>query len=188
MRAKALAESVREWIPDPSDPSRQMGWVSLPADLYCRPVRRSAVRCRKKNGQWGYGINLGASPEPLSAASGGVCTRKGIKQDKQGLGTSHRNKKRFEAQQILIQLEALAHNILVWARQWLMPQCPKLAHLGIKRLVRDVFQIEGFLIFDQPLRLLHIYLNRAHPLAKQLALGLSALLAYEQIAVSLGET
>ncbi len=36
-----------------------------------------------------------------------------IKEDKQGLGTSKRNKKRFPAQQILCQLEVLAHNLLV---------------------------------------------------------------------------
>ena len=39
-----------------------------------------------------------------------------IKEDKQGLGTTHRNKKRFAAQQMVTQLEALAHNTLVWAR------------------------------------------------------------------------
>jgi len=32
-----------------------------------------------------------------------------IKEDKQGLGTTKRNKKRFEAQQMLVQLEVLAH-------------------------------------------------------------------------------
>lgn len=58
VRAKTLAESVREWIPDPADRSRQRGWVTLPADRYGRPVRRVAVRCRKKNGQGGYGIMI----------------------------------------------------------------------------------------------------------------------------------
>lgn len=61
-----------------------------------------------------------------------------IKQDKQGLATSKRNKRRFEAQQVLIQLEALAHNVLICARQWLAPRCPKIARLGLKRLIRDV--------------------------------------------------
>jgi len=58
-----------------------------------------------------------------------------IKEDKQGLATSKPNKKRFEALQVLIQLEALAHNALVWARQWLTARCPNTARLGIKRLV-----------------------------------------------------
>jgi hypothetical protein len=212
VRAKALAESVGEWIPDPADSGRQLGWVSLPADLYCRPVQRIAVRCRKKNGQWGYGVILSTlSPKDVLLLTGGYeqevndpkavllayvnfYDQRGggveieIKEDKQGLATSKRNKKRFEAQQILIQLEALAHNLLIWARHWLMPNCPKLARLGIKRLVRDVFQMDGFLIFDHVLTLLQIHLNRADPLAKELTRGLASLFALEQVAVSLGET
>jgi hypothetical protein len=212
VRATTLAESVRPWIDDPADSSRQMGWVTLPADLYCRPVRRIAVRCRKKNGQWGYGVIISTlSPKEVLLLTGGYeqevndpkavllayvnfYDQRGgsveieIKEDKQGLGTSKRNKKRFEAQQILIQLETLAHNLLIWARQWLKPHCPKVAHLGIKRLVRDVFQMDGFLIFDQAARLLQIHLNRADPLARELAGGLASLFALEQVALSLGET
>lgn len=104
------------------------------------------------------------------------------------MGTSKRNQKRFEAQQIRIQWEALAHNRLIWARHWLRSTCPKLAHLGIKRLVRDVFQMDGFLIFDQAINLLQIRLHRADPFAQELAGGLAALLALEQVALSLGET
>jgi len=212
VRAKTLAESVRQWITDPADSNRQMGWVSLPAELYCRPVQRIAVRCRKKNGQWGYGVILSTlAPQEVLLLTGGYeqevddpkavllayvnfYDQRGgsveieIKEDKQGLGTSKRNKKRFEAQQILIQLEALAHNLLIWARHWLSPHCPKLAHLGIKRLVRNVFQMDGFLFFDQAITLLQIQLNRADPLARELAGGLASLLALEQVALSLGET
>jgi hypothetical protein len=212
VRAKALAESVSEWIPDPADGGRQMGWVTLPADLYCRPVQRIAVRCRKKNGQWGHGVILSTlSPKEVLLLTGGYeqevddpkavllayvnfYDQRGggveiqIKEDKQGLATSKRNKKRFAAQQVLIQLEALAHNLLIWARHWLSPRCPKLAHLGIKRLVRDVFRMDGFLVFDQAITLLQIHLNRADPLAKELAGGLAALFALDQVALSLGET
>jgi hypothetical protein len=212
VRAKALAESVTDWINDPADPSRQMGWVSAEADLYCRPVKRIAVRCRKKNGQWGYGVILSTlSAQDVLLLTGGYLQdaddpkavllayvnfydqRGGgveieIKQDKQGLATSKRNKRRFEAQQVLIQLEALAHNILIWARQWLAPRCPKIARLGLKRLVRDVFQMDGFLIFDQTVALLHIVLNQADPFAKELSAGLAPFLAREHVALSLGET
>lgn len=212
VRAKTLAESVRQWIDDPADSNRQMGWVSLPAELYCRPVQRIAVRCRKKNGQWGYGVLLSTlSPQDVLLLTGGYeqeaedpkavllayvnfYDQRGggveieIKEDKQGLSTSKRNKKRLEAQQVLIQLEVLAHNLLVWARQWLDPTCTKIARLGIKRLVRDVFQIHGFLIFDQTVGLLQIVLNQADPLAKKLSAGLAALLAHEHVAISLGET
>ena len=111
-----------------------------------------------------------------------------IKEDKQGLATSKRNKKRFEAQQVLIQLETLAHIVLIWARQWLTPRSPKIARLGIKRLVRDVFQMDGFLFFDQSFDLLRVVLNRADPLAEELSTGLDPLFAQKQVAVTLRET
>ena len=211
VRAETLAESVTQWIPDPADPSRQMGWVTTLTDLYCRPVKRIAVRCRKNNGQWGYGVILSTltaadvlhltggqvaeadDPQRVLLAyvhfyderGGGVEIE--IKEDKQGLATAHRNKKRFAAQQILLQLEALAHNVLVWARRWLAPRSPKLARLGLKRWVRDVLQMDGFLIFDQALNLIEVHLNRADPFAREFSNGLAALFAREQVAVCLGE-
>jgi hypothetical protein len=210
--AQALAESVTEWITDPCDSSRQMGWVTLKADLYGRPVKRIAVRRRQKNGQWGYGVILSTlAPKDVLLLTGGYeqemddpravllayvnfdDERGGgveieIKEDKQGLGTTKRNKRRFEAQRMLIQLEALAHNVLIWARQWLAPRCPKVARLGIRRLVRDIFQMDGFLVLDQAFGLMQIVLNRADPLARELSAGLASLLAQEQVAVTLGET
>lgn len=79
-RAEKLAASVQEWFTDPEDPNREFGWVTLLTEgLYVRPVRRIAVRCRKKNGQWGVGVILstlepqemlalvGESPEKVNA-------------------------------------------------------------------------------------------------------------------------
>ena len=57
-RAQTLAASVPDWVDDPRIAERQVGWVSEPAPAYVRPVRRIAVRCRKKNGQWGIGVLL----------------------------------------------------------------------------------------------------------------------------------
>jgi hypothetical protein len=211
-RVKNLVESVQEWITDPADPDRQMGWVTAETEVYCRPIQRIAVRCRKKNGQWGLGVILStlSSQEVLKLTEqpeaciqdptavllayvrfydqrgGGVETE--IKEDKQGLGTTKRNKKRFHAQHMLIQLEALAHNVLVWARRWLTPLCPKVARFGIKRLVRDAFHMNGLLEFDQTTHLSRIILNQTDPLASELCLGLAALLAQQQVAVILGKT
>ncbi len=55
-RAERLAESVKEWFDDPHPTRRQFGWVTEPADDYVRPVRRIAVRCKRKNGQWSFGV------------------------------------------------------------------------------------------------------------------------------------
>jgi len=211
IRAQNLAESVFEWFDDPKCPERQVGWVTIEADIYCRPVKRIAVRCRKNNGQWGVGVLISTlSPhdilkltdQPLAKINdplavllayvyfydrrgGGVETE--IKEDKQGLGTSKRNKKRFKAQYMLTLLEALAHNILVWARHWLAHRCPRIAQWGLLRLVRDAFHMNGLIFLDPDAHILKIVFSRADPFAKELHTGFSALLAQEQIAISLGE-
>ena len=51
-----------------------------------------------------------------------------------------------------------------------------------------VFQMDGFLIFDHAADLLHVMLNSADPLAKELSIGLASLLAQEHVAITLGET
>ena len=53
---------------------------------------------------------------------GGVETA--FKEDKDGLGLCRRSKKRFAAQQMVVYLNTMAHNVLHWARNWLIPQFP----------------------------------------------------------------
>jgi hypothetical protein len=89
----------------------------------------------------------------------------------------------FPAQQILTQLEVLAQNTLVWARLWLADRCQRIARIGLIRWVRDVLHLNGVVVFDQRLHLLQLILNPADPLTKELTIGLSALLAGEQVAV-----
>jgi hypothetical protein len=211
-RANSLAKTISEWITDPTDSNREMGWVMTQDTPYCRPVKRIAVRTRKNNGQWAVGLIISTLPpkdvlhlvggqsyetnDPKAVLlayvnfydlrGGGVEIE--IKEDKQGLSTAKRNKKRFEAQQVLLQLEVLAHNVAVWVRDWLAPNCPKVARFGMKRLVRDVFQINGLLLFDQSVDFLHIILNQADPLANDLCHGLAPLFAPEHDALTLGET
>jgi hypothetical protein len=211
-RAQHLAESVVTWFEDPRCPERQVGWVTERTAMYDRPVKRIAVRCRKKNGQWGVGVLLSTlSPQdvlkltgqalakaddPLAVLlayvyfydqrGGGVETE--IKEDKQGLGSSKRNKKRFSAQYMLTLLEALAHNLLVWARSWLAHLCPKVARFGMLRLVRDAFHLNGLIVLDQVAHVHKIVFNRADPLAEELHAGFSALFAHQHVAIILGET
>jgi hypothetical protein len=210
-RVKHLVESVTEWVTDPHEPGRQVGWVTEPTELYCRPLKRIAVRCRKHNGQWGRGVILSSLPPEVvrwltgqsvenrndpqavllayvyfyDQRGGGVEIT--IKQDKQGLGTTHRNKKRFPAQQMVVQLEALAHNILVWAKRWLQPFCQRLGHWGLLRWVRDVWHMNGALLPDASGQIVRITLSQADPLAHVLCRGLSALLSNQQVATTLGE-
>jgi hypothetical protein len=88
-----------------------------------------------------------------------------IKEDKQGFGMSKRQKKKADAQDMLVLLNALAHNVLVWARRWLAASAPKLARFGTLRFVRDLLSVSGMIQLDQKNRVKRIVLNRAAPLA-----------------------
>ncbi len=213
-RAHRLAASVQDWVDDPHVEGRQVGWVRLPAGEYVRPVRRIAVRCRKANGQWGIGVlistlapsqvlaltpiraGLDADPTTVLLAyvyfydqrGGGVETS--FKGDHQGLGSTKRSKKRFEAQQMVMLLGTLAHNVVIWARRWLTQAAApsKLRRYGILRMVRDVFHISGFLLLDALGQIVQIVLNQAAPLAPILVDSLRVLLAPTHVAVNSGET
>jgi len=209
-QAKRLAKSVTDWYADPHQPERQFGWVTEAADAYVRPVKRIAVRCRKPDGTFAYGVLISAlsaqhvltqtgqslclleDPAAVLLAyvtfydqrGGGIETS--FKGDKQGLGLGKRSKKRFEAQQMLMLLGSLAHNVIVWARHWLAS--PTLHHYGTVRMVRDVFHISGFLLIDACGQVVQIVLNQAAPLASALVDPLRKLLLCAQVAVNLGQT
>jgi DDE family transposase len=210
-RAQKLAASVKCWVADPRIEGREVGWVTEQATAYVRPVRRIAVRCRKKNGQWGVGVLisslepsevLGLTGQPdaalteeatvllayvyfYDARGGGVETA--FKDDKQGLGITKRNKKRFCAQQIVMMLNVLAHNVLIWARSWLAPLLPRIERYGLVRLVRDVWHISGFVERDGQGQLTRIVLNQLAPMAQGLGLALHQLLAPTHVVVNLGQ-
>jgi hypothetical protein len=212
VRAARVAASVSEWLDDPAIPGRQVGWVELPATEYVREVRRIAVRWRKKNGQWGIAVIISTltphtvieqTHQPVAQVlshqavllayvrfydqrGGGVETA--IKEDKQGLGLTKRNKKRFAAQQMLMLLGVLAHNVLVWARGWLAPHEPKLRRYGLKRMVRDILHMSGRVVRNTQGRIVQIILNQAAPLVRGLARSLDVLLRPSCIAVNWGQT
>ena len=209
-QAKRLAKSVVDWYADPHQPEREFGWVSETTDAYVRPVKRIAVRCRQQDGKFAYGVlistlsaqhvltltgqSLSVLDDPAAVLlaylrfydqrGGGVETS--FKGDKQGLGLGKRSKKRFAAQQMVMLLGSLAHNVIVWARHWLAS--PALHHYGTVRKVRDVFHISGFLLTDACGQVAQIVLNQTAPLASALVHPLRNLLACAHVAVNLGQT
>jgi hypothetical protein len=212
-RAHKLARSVQQWFPDPHLPEREFGWVQTPATDYVRPVRRIAVRCRQRTGAWKEAVLivsltaeeiLSLVGQPLSLLSdqgavllayvtfydgrgGGIETS--FKGDKQGQGLGQRNKKRFEAQQMLVLLSSLVHNVIVWARTWLSPApCSPLRQYGTLRMVRDVFQISGFLVLDSSGQVLQVVLNQDAHLVRYFFHALRDLLAPLHIAINLDKT
>ena len=210
-KAKNLAESVKKWYEDFKIPGRQIGLVATEAKEYNRELKRIAVRTKKKNGQWKIGVIISTvsieqilaflnlpidtAKDPIKSLiayvhfydlrGGGVETQ--IREDKQGLGILNRNKKRFEAQQMLTCLNVLAHNIIVWMHQWLSPHFQKIKKYGILRMVRDVFAIRGKIILNKDIHHIEsVKLNYLDPLAKGLCKALKVLLLSSEIEVKLG--
>ena len=251
--AQKLSKTVTQWFDDPAVPGRQFGLVTEPALCYVRKVARIAVRKRGRNGKWKAVVLISAlcahdvltlTGENLSALSdrarvllayvtfydqrgGGVETS--LKEDKGGLGLTKRSKKRFPAQHMLVLLGSLAHNVVVWAREWLSPSADpssldeesvkpdraaksmtQRSHLsqasppslspdsaspthglcgyGMLRMVRDVFHVSGFLLFDQAGHVQQIILNQHAPLACFLVHSFRDILSPLHISVHLGQT
>jgi hypothetical protein len=210
--AAKLAKTVKEWFDDPAIPGRQFGLVTEPALCYVRRVTRIAVRYRKANGKWKAVVLISAlipkdvlalTGEPQAAASdlatvlhayvtfydqraGGVETS--LKEDKSGLGLTKRSKKRFPAQQMLVLLGSLAHNVLVWARGWLSQTADTIRGYGMLRMTRDVLHVSGLVLFDQAGHVQQITLNQCAPLACFLSHSLRDILSPLHISVHLGQT
>ena len=210
-RAGAWAATVEEWFSDPANPNRQLGWVPSEVSDYVRPVKRLAVRWFKRNGQVGHAMLISTlepadvlallgqprehvyEPELVIQAYAHLYDQRGgsveieFKGDKQGCGMTSRSKRRAEAQQMVVFLNALAHNTLVWARSWLSQEAPKVARLGILRLVRDVLQVSGVIKIDQKSQTItSIVLNKSAPLARKCAQALSLMLEPLKVRLRLG--
>jgi hypothetical protein len=211
-RAANLSKYVRQWVADPRHPDRQLGWVEAGSPGYVREVRRLVMRWRKRNGQvchhlllstlepadimqlMGQSSELTSNPQTVAVAYARLYDQRGgtieieLKESKQGIGMTKRNKKRYAAQQMVMLLGTLAHNVVVWAKRWLMADAPKLKRYGVPRLIRDVLQVSGFLELEATGLIKRIVLNGASALARHCAKSLRVLLKREHVAVILGET
>jgi hypothetical protein len=209
-RARQAGEAVTDWQIDPQEEGRAMAWVPTPHS-YNAVTSQVVVRSQKKNGDYAYSILVTRAPLelifeqaelPLPAhpmeeeqllaivnaydkRGGGVETQ--FKGDKQGLGITKRNKGKFSAQEMLLLLAQLAHNLTIWARKLLAKCSEKLGKFGILRMVRDVFQIPGCVEFDVQGRVQSIVLNEKHPLARVFAQSFAEVLAEDDLLLILRE-
>ncbi len=94
--------------------------------------------------------------------------------DKQGLHLMHRNKHKFAAQEMLVLLAQLAHNLVIWTRNDLAQISPHFKKYGVLRTVRDVLQIPGGVQFDPVGNIQWIMLNDHHPSAAALHLAFTS--------------
>jgi hypothetical protein len=209
-RIQKMAQPVTAWTTDPHDPDRQMAWAPCPHP-YHKPTRQLLVRTRKQNGKWSYSLLVSNAPDTLLAVLGHVPIRRAFrdidrmlammyaydrrggaaetqfKGDKQGLFLAKRNKRSFTAQEVLVLLAQLAHNLLIWTRNALPDTQPSAQHLGILRLVRDVLTIPGKIELDGQGHLLVITLNQRCPFAAALIQAFAALLAADGLLLCAGE-
>ncbi len=209
-RAAGWAATVKQWYNDPLHPGRQVGWA-LPETTpdYVRPVKRLVIRWQKRNGHishamlistlepkdvlqlLGQPLSYAHDPGRLSRAYAQLYDKRGgaieieIKEDKQGFGMGKRHKKKAEAQDMLVLLNVLAHNVLVWARSWLAEETPQLSRYGTLRFVRDLMSISGVVELDQRSNVRRIILNRAAMLARGLLSALRRLLLQEDVVIIL---
>jgi hypothetical protein len=87
-----------------------------------------------------------------------------IKADKGGLLLPRRRKKHANAQEALVLLTDLAHNILSWTRRFWAAES-KIGNAGLYGIINEILPIPGKLLFqDRPL--VKLRLKATHPLAK----------------------
>ena len=216
-RSHKLAKSVNKWVAVAStadNTKREAGWVTT-AHRYGRKTRQCAIRTPKKRGGYAYHVlvttDRNASLEEIvtdydarsGAAESTFC------QDFQGLSLKKRRKKSFVAQQVLILLSQLAHNLIRWLQSWLCSAvshqalaveaksppaasdtAPKvlrtLKERGVKRLIRQIFSLTGKVVFKKG-KVKQILLNPLYPLIARILTAFRALLRPFNIHVSLDE-
>ena len=207
-RAEKVCTSVKTWHTDPKVEGREVGLVLSPYP-YQKPTIQIGVRSKKKNGKFSYHLlvtNMSLAQfqqiyylpsiwlnldKPILWYALGVYDLRGggceteFKADKQGLGINKRNKKKFTAQQMLVLLADLAHNLCIWAKDALAMKSSKFAPIGILRLVRDIFTISGIIVLDAKGSINRIILNKSDPFAFNFKEAIQPLLS--EITVNLGK-
>lgn len=166
-RAANLAKKVQRWIPYGDV---WLGSVASPVD-YGRPVR-VWVKRRLENGQYRHSyyvttLKLNSMTQAMRFYNqrGGAEVEQ-FRIDKQGLHLSSRRKQLLVAQQALVFLTDLAHNLLADFHH-LALSGTVFEGFAAKRIVRDLLAIEGNLIWQDGY-LKRIELSKDHPFADAL--------------------
>lgn len=198
-RAPKLAKTVREWIPAPSEnknTGREVGKITEPI-RYGRRTYQWSVRVPKKKGGYKYatliatddlhGIELVKKYDNRAGMENRTMT------DMKGLGLGKRKKKHWPAQQIMILIVQLAHNLLIWNNAWFESNLTKtrdkiiLKEHGVYRIVNQRLNING-LLHRMGKKVTKIELNPLHPFSDIMKSGFQPLLTPFGITIILGKT
>lgn len=171
-RAQTLAQRVRRW--DSYGTDAWLGQVASPVD-FGRPVR-VVVKKWQLNRTWKHSYFLTTLPLSSNTAllqlydlRGGAEVEQ-FREDKGGLHLSARRKRSWQAQKTLVLLSDLAHNLLADFRYRGLAHS-RFANWGLKRIVRDLLQMPGLLVFEDA-QLKRIELLATHPYASELLICL----------------
>ncbi len=156
-------------------------WVAkVPQPItYMRPTQSLSLRWLTEQQKMKYAIVVCSilewSPAEVIAQydDRGACETE-IKADKSGLQLERRRKKHAAAQEALVLLTDIAHNLLAWSHPWMLTGTP-FTHFGPLRLTEDVLCLPGHLLFERE-RLVEVQLNELHPYAAHTAAALECLL------------
>ena len=166
-RAANLAQKVQRWIPYGDV---WLGSVASPVD-YGRPVRvwvkRRLEKGLHKHSYYVTTLKLHSMIQAMQLYDQrGRAEVEQFRSDKQGLHLSSRRKHLLVAQQALVLLTDLAHNLLANFHH-LALSGTVFEGFAAKRIVRDLLAIEGNLVWQDG-GLKRIELNQGHPHAKRL--------------------
>jgi hypothetical protein len=180
-RASALGRRIaaRDWYPIADEK-----WVALPshAPRYARRTQTLLLRWRTpKTKKMKYATLVHSLLEQDWRTIPALYDDRGamegeIKADKFGLLLPRRRKRLFAAQEALILLTDLAHNLATWTQDWMFVGS-RFAGYGPVALVNDVFCVPGELILKGD-KLQMVALRESHPYAQDLALCLAKLLSH----------
>ena len=178
-RAGKLAKSVPEggWKDGPTEGQKLAIVQDAVAPRYSRQTKTVLRRWSDEKGKL-YTDYLLTTFTHLDAA--GIATlydgRAGmesdIKGDKRGLGIEKRRKKSFFAQEAVVLLCQLAHNLLVWFKRHFLGGTAA-QKLGVERLVREVMAMPGQARVGRRGRV-RLKLAHLHPWARAVAEGVAA--------------
>lgn len=190
-RIRSLVRDITAWQ-DAKYANTEWGMPLQPIP-FDRPLLQIATRtvCEKAKGGYRYTVFVTSRTdlEPLQVLAhydGRAGMEADLKSDKHGLGLAAMRKGKMAAQTIVVLLTQMAHNVLLWARRWLVAAVPALGELGIVRQVREVWAIPGRVKrIDGTIR--RVRLRRRHPRTHQVLQALTPLVPQGQSPGFLGQ-
>lgn len=179
-RAASLARRLPEdaWIKDPTH-TRWIAWAINPP-RFGRRVNVFVLRWPSKKGMR-HSTLVSTLFQLTPVLTWQIYDGRGaveveIKADKQGLQIPTRRKRSFCAQEGLILLADLAHNILSWMHHWVLEETP-FQNFGTQRMVTELLRIPGQIHIKEG-QLQKVVLLQSHPYAESMREILQKLLDF----------